>query len=63
MDDRPTEYGKTPERDLHCPRCRGALIRIRRRPIDRVISWLLPRHRYRCQSIGCGWEGTLRMRH
>jgi hypothetical protein len=60
MDDRPTAYGKTTERDLHCPRCRGALIRVRRRPIDRLVSLILPRRRYRCVAIGCGWEGNLR---
>jgi len=62
MDDRPTGYGKTPERDLRCPRCQGALIRIKRRPIDRVISLLFPRRRYRCVAIGCGWEGSLSAR-
>jgi hypothetical protein len=62
MDDRPTGYGKTPERDLHCPRCRGALIRIPRRPIDRVVSLIFPRRRYRCVAIGCSWEGNLSAR-
>jgi hypothetical protein len=55
-------YGKT-ERGLHCPRCSGALIRIRRRPVDRLVSLILPRRRYRCVAIGCGWEGTLRTPH
>jgi hypothetical protein len=59
MDDRPTGYGKPHERDLRCPRCQGALIRIRRRPIDRLISLISPRRRYRCVAIGCGWEGAL----
>ena len=62
MDDRPAGYGKTLERDRRCPRCRGALIRIRRRPIDRVVSLIFPRRRYRCVAIGCGWEGNLRVR-
>jgi hypothetical protein len=54
----PPGYGKT-EQGRHCPRCRGALIRIRRRPIDRFVSLVLPRRRYRCVAIGCGWEGNL----
>jgi hypothetical protein len=52
-------YGKT-EQEFHCPRCQGALVRIRRRPIDRFVSLILPRRRYRCMAIGCGWEGTFR---
>jgi hypothetical protein len=55
-------YGKA-EQGLRCPRCEGALIRIRRRPIDRFVSLVLPRRRYRCLAIGCGWEGTLRTPH
>jgi len=51
-------YGKT-EQGLRCPRCKGALIRIRRRPIDRLVSLILPRRRFRCVAIGCGWEGNL----
>jgi len=46
-------------RDRHCPRCAGAITRVRRRAIDRVIALIFPRHRYRCRSLQCGWEGTL----
>jgi hypothetical protein len=60
MEHRPSHYGKSTERDLHCPRCQGGLVRIRRRPVDRLVSVILPRRRYRCVAIGCGWEGTLR---
>jgi len=42
-----------------CPQCGTAAYRIRRRPIDRALSLLSPRLRYRCTSIGCGWEGNL----
>jgi hypothetical protein len=52
----PTGYGRISE---HCPRCQGAVVRVPRRVIDRVVSLISPRHRYRCQSIGCGWEGNL----
>ena len=42
-----------------CPSCRGPAYRIRRRVIDRFVSLILPRHRFRCGVIGCGWEGRL----
>lgn len=42
-----------------CPRCRGRARRVPRRPIDRLISLISPRHRYHCQSRFCCWEGTL----
>lgn len=45
---------------LICPDCGTALMRIRRRPSDRVISVLCEVHRYRCTNSGCLWEGILR---
>ena len=42
-----------------CPQCGAASYRVRRRPIDRVLSLLSPVQRYRCTLIGCGWEGNL----
>jgi len=60
VEDRSVGYGKPASHGLHCPRCQGALVRVRRLPLDRLISLLFPRHRYRCITIGCGWEGTLR---
>lgn len=42
-----------------CPLCQGPAYRVRRRVIDRFVSLLMRRHRYRCAAIGCGWEGTL----
>jgi hypothetical protein len=47
---------------LNCPRCHGSIVRVRRHLIDRLISLVLRRHRYRCLSMGCGWEGSLRRR-
>jgi hypothetical protein len=44
-----------------CPRCHGPAYRVRRRLIDRLISLIFPRHRYRCESWECRWEGTLRV--
>ncbi len=51
-------YGKT-EHGFRCPRCKGPLIRIQRLPLDRLVSLIAPRRRYRCAAIGCGWEGAL----
>jgi hypothetical protein len=35
---------------------------VRRRFIDRLLSLILPVHRYRCNSLGCHWEGNLRQK-
>lgn len=43
-----------------CPRCKGYVIRVPRRLVDRLVSLLLPRQRYACQSMACHWEGNLR---
>ncbi len=42
-----------------CPACAGILIRIARRPQDRLTSLLKPVFRYRCREHQCRWEGTL----
>jgi len=60
VEERAVGYGKPVGRSLRCPRCQGSLVRVRRRLLDRIISLVSPRHRYRCVAIGCGWEGTLR---
>jgi hypothetical protein len=44
---------------LRCPRCGASLSRIRRNALDRLVSLLAPRRRYRCRAFGCGWTGTL----
>jgi hypothetical protein len=44
-----------------CPQCRGALIRVWRRPIDRFTTQFVPVHRFRCDAFSCGWEGNLRV--
>ena len=44
---------------FECPSCHGRAHRIQRRLIDRLLSLIAPRHRYRCGSLGCGWEGNL----
>jgi len=46
-------------RARECPQCGAASYRVRRRPIDRVLSLLSPLERYRCTLIGCGWEGNV----
>lgn len=43
-----------------CPRCNGALVRVRRHFVDRLVSLFTPVRRYRCDSFACRWEGTLR---
>ncbi|GIX28408.1 MAG: hypothetical protein KatS3mg123_2289 [Burkholderiales bacterium] len=45
-----------------CPYCGGPLERIRRRPVDRLLSLLYPVRRYRCFNPACRWEGLLRRR-
>ena len=45
--------------DRECPRCGGPAHRVQRRKIDRLISLFFPRRRFRCGSMGCGWEGNL----
>jgi hypothetical protein len=62
MPDKPPAYGSNAEGGLRCPRCRGAVVRIRRRAFDRLVSVVSPRKRFRCAAFGCGWEGTLRDR-
>lgn len=42
-----------------CPACAGILIRIARRPQDRLTSLVKPVFRYRCREHQCRWEGTL----
>lgn len=44
-----------------CPQCGAHLIRIARRPFDRVLSRLVPVQRYRCERFNCQWEGNLRV--
>ena len=54
----------TEDKTLECPWCGGTnLKRIRRGLFDRLISLISPQRRFRCESLGCGWEGTLSARH
>jgi hypothetical protein len=43
-----------------CPRCKGSAYRVRRQYLDFLVSIVVPVRRYRCRSMGCGWEGILR---
>ncbi len=43
-----------------CPKCGGRLLRVWRRPVDRIISLVLPVQRYRCGYFVCQWSGNLR---
>lgn len=44
-----------------CPVCQGNLARVPRRLSDRFVSIFMLVHRYRCCSMPCNWEGTLRV--
>lgn len=43
-----------------CPRCKGSVYRVPRRFVDLLLSVVVPVHRYRCDEMGCNWEGNLR---
>jgi hypothetical protein len=61
MPDRSAAYGSKPEGGYRCPHCQGAVVRVRRRALDRLVSVVSPRQRFRCVALGCGWEGPLRV--
>ena len=44
--------------DVRCPHCCGRAHRIKRRPVDRVISLFGSLRRYWCYA--CHWQGNLR---
>ena len=43
-----------------CPLCGDSLIRVSRRPVDRLLSLFGSKHRYRCRGFACQWEGNMR---
>lgn len=49
---------------IDCPRCGGPVIRVHRKPGDRLLKNLLLVRvaRYRCDNINCGWEGLRKPR-
>lgn len=44
----------------NCPACGTHFTRIRRRPIDRALSAIVPLYRVRCDNATCQWEGNVR---
>lgn len=44
-----------------CPVCQGLVLRIARRPIDKLTSLFAPVQRYRCDTFSCGWQGNFRI--
>ena len=42
-----------------CPECGANIHRSHRRPLERITSLVVPRHRYRCYR--CGWTGLQRV--
>lgn len=47
-----------PSNTRNCPHCRCALVRERRRIVDRLYSLFQPIKRYRCQNFACQWVGN-----
>lgn len=43
-----------------CPLCHGRVVRVWRRPFDRLISLFVPLQRYHCEAFSCQWEGNFR---
>lgn len=43
-----------------CPRCEGSVYRVPLRFVDLLLSVFVPVRRYRCDEMGCNWEGNLR---
>lgn len=62
-----TEYARYAAASKHagirltCPLCEHDLIRVTRRPVDRLLSFFAPLYRYRCRQHACQWEGTLHL--
>jgi len=44
-----------------CPNCGADLLRVRRCPIDRLVSLIVPVRRFRCAE--CAWEGLVTKDH
>ncbi len=48
-----------------CPRCGGAVYRIRRNTLDRVLSRIAPVQRFKCRAtdadLHCTWEGVIQI--
>ena len=53
--DRSGDDGFVPQ----CPQCKGAVCRVQRRFLDRMINVFFPIRRYRCLSADCLWVGDL----
>jgi hypothetical protein len=63
MGDHSSTYSNAEDGRLTCPQCGHALIRVARRPIDRLFSLFTMVHRFRCRNHECRWEGNIRSRH
>jgi hypothetical protein len=46
---------------VRCPQCGEVAVRVRRRPLDRVVSLVGLVWRFRCKNRECRWTGTVRM--
>lgn len=43
--------------DIRCPKCGSSIHRVHRYFLDRMISLVVPVHRYHCSGRDCGWSG------
>jgi hypothetical protein len=58
--DQIVEEGDTGNRRApRCPECGSGLIRVRRRPVDRLLSAFVPVRRFRCSGMQCVYEGNV----
>jgi hypothetical protein len=48
------------QRAHRCPTCGQPIVRIQRRPLDRLHSVFVPVWRFACSSRNCGWTDTIR---
>jgi len=46
-----------------CPVCGGPVRRVHRRMVDRLLSMVVPVHRFQCKAVDCAWRGNLRVGH
>jgi hypothetical protein len=55
-----TQQATEPSQEDECPFCGGAVYRIPRRTLDRLLSHFVLVHRYHCGAMICGWQGAMR---
>ncbi len=56
-----TRSGRRPVHAKSCPRCGRTLALTHRESFDRLVTFVVPVHRWQCDT--CGWRGLLIDRH